>query len=145
MSKFRNSPPEVFFVKGVLKICCKLTEEHPCQSVILIKLLCKFIEIALRHGCSPVNLPHIFGKPFPKNTSGWSFLEFVENTILFPSIQRSRYLSQLFQTRVYSLNYYYLFLRYFHFCFEFYWRRARHVITVIYGLLDPGGYEYKWN
>ena len=29
-----------------------------------------FIEIALRHGCSPVNLLHIFRKPFPKNTSG---------------------------------------------------------------------------
>ena len=29
-----------------------------------------FIEIALRHGCSPVNLLHIFRTPFPKNTSG---------------------------------------------------------------------------
>ena len=26
-------------------------------------------EIALRHGCSPVNLPHIFRTPFPRNTS----------------------------------------------------------------------------
>ena len=26
--------------------------------------------IALRHGCSPVNLPHIFRIPFLKNTSG---------------------------------------------------------------------------
>ena len=38
-----------------------------------------FIEISLRHGCSPVNLLHIFRTPFPKNTSGrlllkmWSF------------------------------------------------------------------------
>ena len=29
-----------------------------------------FIEITLRHGCSPVNLLHIFRSPFPKNTSG---------------------------------------------------------------------------
>ena len=29
-----------------------------------------FIEIALRHGCSPVHLLHIFRTPFPKNTSG---------------------------------------------------------------------------
>ena len=29
-----------------------------------------FIEIALWHGCSPVNLLHIFTTPFPKNTSG---------------------------------------------------------------------------
>ena len=30
---------------------------------------CNFIEIALRHGCSPVNLLHIFRTPFLKNTS----------------------------------------------------------------------------
>ena len=29
-----------------------------------------FIEITLRHGFSPVNLMHIFGTPFSKNTSG---------------------------------------------------------------------------
>ena len=29
-----------------------------------------FIEITLRHGCSPVNLLHIFRTPFPNNTSG---------------------------------------------------------------------------
>ena len=34
----------------------------------------KVIEIALRHGCSPVNLLHIFGAPFPKNTLGRLFL-----------------------------------------------------------------------
>ena len=31
-------------------------------------------EIPLRHGCSPVNLLHIFRTPFPKNTSGWLLL-----------------------------------------------------------------------
>ena len=91
----RSSPPEVFLEKSVLKvcskfteehpcrsvilikllchfieICSKFTEEHPCQSVILIKLLCHFIEIALRHGCFLKNLLHIFKTPFPKNTSG---------------------------------------------------------------------------
>ena len=48
--------------KGILKICSKFTEEHPCQSVISIG-------IALRHGCSPVNLLHLFGTPFPNNLS----------------------------------------------------------------------------
>ena len=38
------------------------------------KLLCNFIKIKLRHGCSPVNLLHIFRTPFPKNTSGWLLL-----------------------------------------------------------------------
>ena len=30
--------------------------------------------IALRHGCSPVNLLHIFRTPFPRNTYGWLLL-----------------------------------------------------------------------
>ena len=60
----------MFLGKGVLKICSKFTGEYPCQSAISIKLLCNFIEIALRHGCSPVNLLHIFRTPFLKNTSG---------------------------------------------------------------------------
>ena len=36
-----------------------------------VKVQSNFIEIALRHGCSPVNLLHIFGTPFPRNTSEW--------------------------------------------------------------------------
>ena len=35
----RNSHPEMFLVKGVLKICSKFTGEHPCRNVISIKLL----------------------------------------------------------------------------------------------------------
>ena len=67
---FRSSHPDVFFEEGVLKICSKFTGEHPCRSAISKKLLCKFFEIALRHGCSPVYLLYIFRTPFPKNTSG---------------------------------------------------------------------------
>ena len=52
----------MFLGKGVLKICNKFTGDHPCRSVILIKLLYNFIEITLRHGCSPRNLLHIFMK-----------------------------------------------------------------------------------
>ena len=59
---------EVFLGKDVLKICSKFTGEHPYRSVISIKLLCNFTKIKLRHGCSPVNLWHIFRTPFPKNT-----------------------------------------------------------------------------
>ena len=40
-------------------------------------LKCKFIEITLQHGCSPVNLLHIFGTYFPKNTSGRLLLTIV--------------------------------------------------------------------
>ena len=37
--------------------------------MIPIKLQSNFIEITLRHGCSPVNLLHICRTPFTKNTS----------------------------------------------------------------------------
>ena len=71
---FKSSRPEVFLVKGVLKICSKFTGEHPYRSAISIKLLCNFIDITLRRGCSPVNLLHIFRTPFPKKTSTWLLL-----------------------------------------------------------------------
>ena len=60
----------MFLGKGVLEICSKFTGEHPCRSAISIKLQSNYIEIALRHECSPVNLLHIFRTPFPKNTFG---------------------------------------------------------------------------
>ena len=66
MTIYRSSSPKVFLRKGVLKICSEFTGEHPCRSVISIKLLCNFIEIALQHGCSPVNLLHIFRTSFPR-------------------------------------------------------------------------------
>ena len=70
----RSSHPEVFLRKDVLKICSKFTGEHPCQSVISIKLQSNFIEIALWHGCSSVNLLRIFRAPFSRKTSEWLFL-----------------------------------------------------------------------
>ena len=70
-SRTRSNPPEVFLGKGVLQICSKFTGEHPCRNEISIKVH----EIALRHGCSPVNLLHIFRTPFPRNTSGWLLLK----------------------------------------------------------------------
>ena len=59
----------MFLGQDVLKTCSKFIGEYPCQSVISIELLCNFIEIALRRGCSPVNLLHIFRTAFPKNHS----------------------------------------------------------------------------
>ena len=73
----RSSRPEVFFRKGVLKICSKFAGEHSSRSVISIKLQGSFTEITLQHGCSPVNLLHIFRTPFPKNTSTWLLLYFL--------------------------------------------------------------------
>ena len=57
----RSGYSEVFLGKGVLKISSKFTGEYPCRS-------------ALRHGCSPVNLLHVFRTSFLKITSGWLLL-----------------------------------------------------------------------
>ena len=54
----------MFVGKGVLKICSKFTWELPCRSAISIKLLCNFLEIILRHGCSPVNYAAYFQNAF---------------------------------------------------------------------------------
>ena len=67
---FRSSPPAVFLGKDALKVCNKFTGQHPCRSVVSLKLQSNCIEITLRHECSPVNLLHIFRAPFTKNTSG---------------------------------------------------------------------------
>ena len=69
-AQFTSNRPDVFLVKRVLKICSKFTGEHPCWSVISIKLQSNPFEITLRHGFSPVNLLHVFKTPFSKNTSG---------------------------------------------------------------------------
>ena len=78
LNSSRSSRSEVFLRKVVLKICNRFTGENPCRNAISIKLQSNFIEIALRHGCSPVNLLHIFKILFLKNTSGqlllaWSY------------------------------------------------------------------------
>ena len=68
----------MFLEKAVLKRCSKFTGEHPCRSVISIKLQSNFIESTLWHGCCPVNLLHIFRRTaFSKNTSGGLLLESV--------------------------------------------------------------------
>ena len=69
LKKIRSSRPEVFLGIGFLKICSKFTGEHPCRKQS------NFIEITLRHGCSPVSLLHIFRTSFFKNTSGWLLLK----------------------------------------------------------------------
>ena len=45
--------------------------------------ICNFIEITLQHGCSTVNLLHIFRTPFHENISGGLLLSF-EKPVLSP-------------------------------------------------------------
>ena len=69
--------------RGVLRkmssenIISKFTGEHPCWKGISMKLQSNFIEITLRHGCSPVNLLYIFRTLFPQNISGELLLKMV--------------------------------------------------------------------
>ena len=78
----RSTRSEVFLRKRILKICSKFTGEHPCRNVISIKLLCNFIEIALRHGCSTVNVLHIFRTPFPQNSFGGIWILLLDLTTI---------------------------------------------------------------
>ena len=76
----RSSGSKVFWGKGVLKIYNIFTGEHPYRSAISIKLQSNFIEITLRHGCSPVNFLHIFRTYFYRNTSWWLLLHHLLKT-----------------------------------------------------------------
>ena len=66
---YRISHPDEFLEKVILKICSNFKGEHPNRSAISIKLQSNFIEITLRHGCSPVNLLHISRTTLSRNTS----------------------------------------------------------------------------
>ena len=63
-----------------MKMCSEnmqqFTGKYLCQSVISITLHSNFIEIALWHGSSLVNLRHIFRALFYKNTSTWLLLHY---------------------------------------------------------------------
>ena len=69
---------QIFLMVPLLNLNEKLLEKikFPCRSAISIKLQSNFIETTFRHGYSPVNLLHIFGTTFSKNTHGLRFLKF---------------------------------------------------------------------
>ena len=74
--KYQKQPP-----RGVLRKTCsesmqQIYRRTPMLNVTSIRLLCNFIEITLRHGCSPVNLLSIFRTRFTKNTSGLLLLKY---------------------------------------------------------------------
>ena len=71
----RSIPLELYLGKGVLKVCSKCSGEHPCRCMISIKLLCNYIEIALWHGCSPINLLHFSGQLFLRTSLEDCFCE----------------------------------------------------------------------
>ena len=100
----RSNHPEVFLGNGVLKICRKFARENLCWSAISIKLLCNFIEIPLRHACSPVNLLHIFRTPYLKSTSEWLLLSIVTRL-------GNKYFWLLLNSREFPETYYFIPLK----------------------------------
>ena len=138
----------MFLRKGVLKTCSKYTEEHPCQSVISIKLQSNFIGIILRHGYSPVNLLHIFRTRFTKNTSGWLLLSIGWQTfhmwvssywcLKFTKISEPQKLNSLILPEVKGLGNilarkflvkYLIVLYLYQFCYQFIWFRFLETTT----------------
>ena len=98
-------------LRGVLKKRCsenmqQFMGEYPCRSVISIKLQSNFIEIALRHGCSPVNLLHIFRTPFPRNTSGWLLFSHIIRHVI-PSYGRKNIYERLVNHSTRKLQYFF--------------------------------------
>ena len=67
-------------IRGVLSKRCsenmqQIYRRTYMRNVISTKMQSNFIEIKLRHGCSPVNLLHIFKTSFLNNTSGGVLLK----------------------------------------------------------------------
>ena len=87
ISNYRSSPPQVFLRKGVLKICSKFAGEHPCRSVISIKLLCQrpttLLKKRLRHICFPVNFAKFLRAPFFIEHFCWLLLYYKHCTLNF--------------------------------------------------------------
>ena len=69
-----SSHPKVSIGKGALKVRQKIYRRTPMPKCDFNKVPSNFIEMALSHGCFPVNLLHIFRTTFPRNTSGWLLL-----------------------------------------------------------------------
>ena len=68
---------------GILKKRCSENMQQIYRRTPMSKLLCSVIEIALRHGCSPVILLDIFRASFLKNTYGRLLLYYKDaNTCL---------------------------------------------------------------
>ena len=57
----------------------------------ILKLLCNFIYIKLRHGCPPVNLLHFFRIRFHKNTSEGQLLDLTKWKAKWTQIKKYKY------------------------------------------------------
>ena len=70
-------PPLLYQKQPTRGVVRKRHSENIQQVYRRTPMLCNFIEIALWHGCSSVNLLLISRTHFSKNTFGWLLLNFV--------------------------------------------------------------------
>ena len=66
----QKQPSRVVLKKRCSENMQQVYRRAPMPKCDFNKVACNFIEITLWHGCSPVNLLHIFRTPFLKSTSG---------------------------------------------------------------------------
>ena len=74
LCKKRNEMVHKQTSRGVLSKRCSENMRQIYRRTPMPKCVFNFIENPLWHGCSLVNLPHIFRIPFPKSTSEWLLL-----------------------------------------------------------------------
>ena len=70
---------------------------NPCRSAISIELPSNSIEITLRHGCSPINLLHIFRAPFPTRSFGLLLLYFLQSVSTKTGLEYRRFFEKVFR------------------------------------------------
>ena len=66
----RSSPPVGVLIKSCSENMQQFYSRTRMPKCDFNEVVYNFIEITLRHGCSPVNVLHIFRTHFPRNTSG---------------------------------------------------------------------------
>ena len=90
--------------RGAVRKRCSKSMQQIYRKTPMLKLQSNFIEITLRHGCSPVNLLHILRTPFSKNTSRRLLLlvhDFL--TLTSPFREKHKVLTE-FPAGIYLLN-----------------------------------------
>ena len=71
MKTVQKQPPGGVLKKRYSGNIQQIYRRTPVPKCDFNKVASQLLKIALRYGCSPVNLLHIFRTPFPRNTSGW--------------------------------------------------------------------------
>ena len=83
LSRFRNTRPDVFCKKGVLRNFAKITGKHLCPSVFFNKVAglrpASFLKKRLWHRCFPVNFVNFLRTPFLIEHLWWLLLHLSEH------------------------------------------------------------------